>query len=83
MAYIIGTDRWQLLLMSERLKGYVGPCNPVRFIDGFVDQLGLLELRFVRAETMETRRPDYQPGDLSMTVGIPATMTAQIPATAI
>jgi transposase len=64
MAHITGTDRSQLLLLPERVEDYVGPDNPVRFIDAFVDQLDLFGLGFVRAEAKETGRPGYHPGDL-------------------
>lgn len=64
MAHINGTDRSQLLLLPERVEDYVGPDNPVRFIDAFVDQLDLFGLGFVRAEAKETGRPGYHPGDL-------------------
>jgi transposase len=64
MAHITGTDRSQLLLLPERVEDYVGPDDPVRFIDAFVDELDLLGLGFVRAEAKETGRPGYYPGDL-------------------
>lgn len=64
MAHINGTDRSQLLLLPERVEDYVGPDNPVRFIDAFVDQLDLFGLGFVRAEAKVTGRPGYHPGDL-------------------
>jgi hypothetical protein len=37
MAHINGTDRSQLLLLPERVADYVGPDNPVRFINACVD----------------------------------------------
>jgi hypothetical protein len=37
MSYITGQDRSQTLLLPESLDEYVGPENPVRFIDASVD----------------------------------------------
>ncbi len=39
MAHIRGDDRTQLLL--EAVDDYIGPDNPVRFIDAFVDCIDL------------------------------------------
>jgi transposase len=39
MTYISGQDRSQILLLPEVFDDYVGPDNPVRFIDVFVDGL--------------------------------------------
>jgi hypothetical protein len=36
MSHITGHDRFQTLLLPESLDEYVGPENPVRFIDAFV-----------------------------------------------
>jgi len=41
MAHISGFERGQLLLLPEAVDDYVGPDNPVRFIDAFVDGLDL------------------------------------------
>src|ERR1700692_1283479 len=41
MSHISGHDRSQRLLLPESLDEYVGPDNPVRFIDAFVDGLDL------------------------------------------
>lgn len=41
MAHLPGTDRSQLLLLPEAVDDYVGPDNPVRFIEAFVDGLDL------------------------------------------
>jgi hypothetical protein len=37
---ISGFERSQLLLLPEAVDDYVGPDNPVRFIDAFVDGAG-------------------------------------------
>ncbi len=41
MAHISGHDRSQTLLFPESVDDYVGPDNPVRFIDAFVHGLDL------------------------------------------
>lgn len=64
MRTITGTDRFQTLLLPAAVEDYVGPDNPVRFIDAFVDQLDLAELGFVRTRPERTGRPGYRPGDL-------------------
>ena len=48
MAHIPGTDRSQLLLLPEVVDDYVGPDNPVRFIEAFVGQLDLKVAGFAR-----------------------------------
>ena len=37
MTHITGHDRSQTLLLPEALDDYVGPENPVRFIEAFVE----------------------------------------------
>ncbi len=64
MAHLSGTDRAQLLLLPEALDDYVGPENPVRFIEAFVDQLDLAKAGFIRVTAKETGRPGYDPADL-------------------
>jgi len=64
MNYIRGSDREEILLLPEALEDYIGPENPVRFIDAFVGQLDLKGAGFARAELPETGRPPYDPGDL-------------------
>ena len=59
-----GTDRSQLLLLPERVDDYVGPDNPVRFIDAFVDSLDLGAADFIRVQPKATGRPGYDPRDL-------------------
>ena len=41
MHHIAGYDRSQTLLLPKSLDEYVGPENPVRFIEAFVDGLDL------------------------------------------
>jgi transposase len=64
MTHIAGHDRSQTLLLPESLDEYVGPENPVRFIDAFVDGLDLAAAGFVRAMSKATGRPGYDPKDL-------------------
>ena len=64
MGYIEGVDRDQQVLFPEVLDDYVGPENPVRFIDAFVASLDLTALGVQRATPPATGRPAYDPGDL-------------------
>lgn len=53
-----------MLLLPETVDDYVGPDNPVRFIDAFVDGLDLAKAGFTRVEPKATGRPGYAPTDL-------------------
>src|SRR5947209_1829785 len=64
MTHLVGHDRCQTLLLPESLDDYVGPENPVRFIDAFVDELDLAAAGFGRVQPKVTGRPGYAPGDL-------------------
>src|SRR5947199_7512812 len=64
MAHIPGHDRSQMLLLPEAVDDYVGPDNPVRFIEAFVDSLDLEAAGFARVEPKVTGRPGYAPADL-------------------
>jgi transposase len=64
MAHISGSDRSQVLLLPEAVDDYVGPDNPVRFIDAFVDGLDLTDAGFGRVTPKATGRPGYDPTDL-------------------
>ena len=63
MAHISGFERSQLLLLPEAVDDYVGPDNPVRFIDAFVDGLDLSSAGLLRVAPKVTGRPGYAPGD--------------------
>src|SRR5215468_11745996 len=64
MMHLSGHDRSQILLLPEVIDDYVGPDNPVRFIDAFVDGLDLAAASFSRVEPKVTGRPGYAPADL-------------------
>jgi transposase len=64
MRHLVGQDRCQTLLLPESLDDYVGPENPVRFIEAFVDGLDLAAAGFARVRPKETGRPGYAPADL-------------------
>ena len=64
MAHLSGHDRSQLLLLPEAVDDYVGPDNPVRFIEAFVDELDLARAGFARVVPKATGRPGYDPADL-------------------
>ena len=64
MAHITGEDRSQLLLLPDAVDGYVGPDNPVRFIDAFAGGLDLEAAGFQRVRPNDKGRPGYDPGDL-------------------
>lgn len=46
------------------MDDYVGPDNPVRFVEAFVDQLDLASAGFIRVAAKVTGRPGYNPADL-------------------
>ena len=46
------------------MDDYVGPDNPVRFIDAFVDGLDLEAAGFQRVQPADKGRPGYDPADL-------------------
>src|ERR1700752_5471169 len=64
MTHIAGHDRSQILLLPESRDNYVGPENPVRFIEAFVDGLDLTAAGFARVTSKVTGRPGYDPADL-------------------
>jgi transposase len=64
MAHITGHDRSQTLLLPESLDDYVGPDNPVRFIEAFVDGLDLAVAGFAGVDAKRIGRPGYAPADL-------------------
>ena len=64
MKHRAGLDRSQTLLFPERLEDYIGPENPVRFLDAFVASLDPHALGFDKARCADTGRPPYDPAVL-------------------
>ena len=64
MKHIQGISRSQTLLLPACVDDYVGPDNPVRFIEAFVDSLDLGAAGFSRSLPKVTGRPGYDPSDL-------------------
>jgi transposase len=66
MNFIQGCDRQQRLFLPECIEDYVGPDNPVRFIDAFVELLDLRGAGFIfPKENGQSRgRPAYHPACL-------------------
>ena len=64
MKHRAGLDRSQTLLFPERLEDYIGPENPVRFLDAFVAALDLHALGFARALCAATGCPPCDPAVL-------------------
>jgi transposase len=64
MAHVTGQSRYQSTLFPEVLDEVVGPDDPVRVIDAFVEGLDLEKLGFSKVAAEETGRPPYAPGDL-------------------
>lgn len=64
-AFKSGDSREQPSLLPPRIEDYVGPDNPVRAIDSFVNALGLAKLGFRHAERgVGAGQPPYDPSDL-------------------
>jgi len=63
MQYIVGENRWQMVLFPEKLDDLVSEDNPVRVIDEFVNQLDLMALGFGSAVLVKSAagRPSYSP----------------------
>ncbi len=64
MSYIAGVSRDQVVLFPDAIDDYLTEENPVRFIDAFVEHMGLRKLGFTKAEPAKTGRPGYEPKDL-------------------
>ncbi|WP_288993068.1 transposase, partial [uncultured Marinobacter sp.] len=64
MRHLEGTPRSQTLLLPPSVEDYVPDDHPVRVIDAFVDSLNLSEMGFRKAQTADTGRRPYHPGDL-------------------
>jgi transposase len=66
MNFIAGSDRHQAHLLPAALEDYVGPDNPVRFLDAFVAKLDLPAAGFLfpKQDPHGRGRPAYPPADL-------------------
>jgi transposase len=64
MSYIEGESRNQALLFPEILDDCIPQDNLIRFLDAFVEGLGLEELGFSHSVPETTGRPPYDPRDL-------------------
>ena len=63
--YKAGVSREQACLLPPRVEDYVGPDNPVRAIDSYVDALDLGKLGFRHADRgVGVGQPPYDPADL-------------------
>src|SRR3981081_3123008 len=62
--FVESEDRRQGVLLPEYLDDYVAEDNPVRVIDGFVDDLDLGALGFDGVIPEATGHPAYHPGAL-------------------
>jgi transposase len=62
--FIEGTDRNQAMLLPECVEDYVGPDNPVRVVETFVEQLDLRAMGFAGSDPQATGRPAYHPSVL-------------------
>ena len=61
MAHVTGASRYQATLFPEVLDEVVGPDDPVRVIDAFVETLDLAALGFSKVAAEEMGRPPYAP----------------------
>jgi len=61
--FIQGENRFQVILLPERLDDYIDADNPVRAVDAFVDHLDLPKLGF-RTVPSDTGRPAYSPATM-------------------
>lgn len=64
MRHISGQSRQQIILFPECINDYIPEGCQVRFIDEFVDALDMVYLGYSKAQTRETGRKPYHPGDL-------------------
>jgi transposase len=66
MDFITGSDRQQAHFFPPTVEDYVGPDNPVRFLDAFVNKLDLRTAGFLfpKRDPQGRGRPPYDPADL-------------------
>lgn len=61
MTYRVGVSRNDVLLLPECVDDYVGPENPVRAIDAFVEGVDLVEMGFELRSEGDAGAPEYDP----------------------
>jgi transposase len=64
MSFLRGPDRSETQMFPPCVEDYVAANASVRFIDAFVENLDLVELKFKRTQAAATGRPGYHPADL-------------------
>lgn len=64
MRHIQGESRHQATLLPDTLDDYVAEDHPARVIDAWVDSLDMVTLGFALAQTKDTGRKPYHPGDV-------------------
>jgi transposase len=62
--FIDESDRFQGMLLPERVDEYVSDENPVRIIDALIGELDLAKLGFEGMELKSTGRPGYHPATM-------------------
>jgi transposase len=62
--FIEGAERSQAMLLPACIEEYVGPDNPVRVVEAFVEQLDLRAMGFEGNDPQATGRPAYHPSVL-------------------
>jgi transposase len=64
--FIEGTNRSQAMLLPECVEDYVGPDNPVRVVEAFVEQLDLRAMGFAGSDPQATGRLERPPESADM-----------------
>lgn len=64
MNYIKGFDRNQAVLIPATIEQVIDKNNPVRFIDGFVNSLAVVDFGFRDIRLSKNGRPPFHPKDL-------------------
>lgn len=64
MAYIVGTDRNQVSIVTTSLDELIDIDNPVRVIDAYVDSLDIKELGFIECNGTNRGQSPYRRSDL-------------------
>ena len=66
MGFLSGAQRFQTQLLPPAIDEFVGPDNPVRFLDAFVEKIDLRAAGFLfpKENVQGSGRPAYHPADL-------------------